>query len=192
MLKCRWSGPTSDENRLFTIGHSTRTIGEFVEIIRSAGVDLVVDVRTVPRSRTNPQYNFDVLPGELIPSHISYERIAELGGLRARSRTVSPEVNGFWKNQSFHNYADFALSDEFERGVEHLIALASKHRAAIMCAEAVWWRCHRRIIADYLMLRGWNVVHLMGDDRSEPARITPAARKRDGHLVYPAPEPAIT
>jgi uncharacterized protein (DUF488 family) len=190
-MKCRWSCPTSDEKRLFTIGHSTRTLGEFVEILKCAGVDLVVDVRTVPRSRTNPQFNFDVLPCELLPFGISYEQISELGGLRARSRIVPPEVNGFWENQSFHNYADYALSDEFERGLEHLTKLALKHRAVIMCAEAVWWRCHRRIIADYLMLAGWKVIHLMGSDRSEPARITPAARERDGHLVYPAPDPAI-
>ena len=190
-MKCRWSYPTSDDARLFTIGHSTRTITEFVEILRNFGVDLVVDVRTVPRSRTNPQYNFDVLPVELTPSHIGYERIGELGGLRGRSRTVPPEVNGFWKNQSFHNYADYALSDEFEHGLEHLTALAARNRVAIMCAEAVWWRCHRRIIADYLQLSGWSVVHLMGGDRSEPARITPAARERDGHLVYPAPDTAI-
>lgn len=178
-------------NQLFTIGHSTRTIVEFVEILKNSGVDLVVDVRTVPRSRTNPHYNFDVLSAELIASGIGYERIGELGGLRSRSRTVPPEVNAFWENQSFHNYADYALSDEFERGLEHLIALASMRRTAIMCAEALWWRCHRRIIADYLMLLGWNVTHLMNEDRPQAARITPAARERDGHVVYPAPDPAV-
>ena len=188
--RCRWSCLTSEEKRLFTVGHSTRTISDFVEILRRERVDLVVDVRTVPRSRTNPQYNFDVLPDELIVSDIGYERISELGGLRSRSRTVPPEVNGFWENQSFHNYADYALSDEFAHGLERLIALASKQSAAIMCAEAVWWRCHRRIVADYLMLAGWNVIHLMGGDRTEPARITYAARERDGQLVYPAPDPA--
>jgi uncharacterized protein (DUF488 family) len=191
-LICRWSCPTSDENRLFTIGHSTRTIAEFVEILGSAGVELVVDVRTVPRSRTNPQYNFDALPGELSFSNIGYERIGELGGLRARSRTIPSAVNGFWKNQSFHNYADYALSDEFGRGLEQLNALASRHSTAIMCAEAVWWRCHRRIIADYLMLLGWKVIHLMGVDRAEPARITSAARERDGQIVYPAPDPSTS
>lgn len=185
-MKCRWSCPTSDET-IFTIGHSTRTIPEFVEILKRAGVDLLVDVRTVPRSRTNPQYNFDVLAGELQPFHIGYGRISELGGLRGRSRNVPPDVNGFWENQSFHNYADYALSDEFEHGLDQLMALAEKHEVAIMCAEAVWWRCHRRIIADYLLSRGWSVVHLMTDERNEPARITAAASERDGHLVYPAP-----
>ncbi|HEX3422462.1 MAG TPA: DUF488 domain-containing protein [Sphingomicrobium sp.] len=186
-MKCRWSCQTSDE-RLFTIGHSTRSIDEFTGILRSAGADFVVDVRTVPRSRTNPQYNFDVLGNGLLPLDIGYERINELGGLRGRSPSVPPEVNGFWENQSFHNYADYALSDQFERGLQHLTALARKRRVAIMCAEAVWWRCHRRIIADYLLLGGWSVAHLMGNGRSEPARITPAARERDGHLVYPAPD----
>jgi uncharacterized protein (DUF488 family) len=188
LVKCRWNCPTSEDTPLFTIGHSTRSIAEFVEILRTSGVNLVVDVRTVPRSRTNPQYNFDVLPAELIRWDIGYERISELGGLRSRSRTVPPDVNGFWENQSFHNYADYALSDEFGRGLEHLTALAAQKRVAIMCAEAVWWRCHRRIIADYLLLLGWSVIHLMGNDRLEPASVTPAARERDGHLVYPAPE----
>ena len=151
---------------------------------------LVADVRTVPRSRTNPQYNFDVLADELRPWQIGYERIASLGGLRGRSKTVASDTNGFWQNQSFHNYADYALSDEFEGALEGLMSLASDRRVAIMCAEAVWWRCHRRIIADYLMFHGRDVIHLMGEGRTEPARITAAARERDGRLVYPAPEEA--
>lgn len=149
-------------------------------------------MRSVPRSRTNPQYNFDRLPDELAPFHVGYQRIPELGGLRGRSRNVPDEVNGFWVNRSFHNYADYALFDEFERGLGHLTALGAKDSVAIMCAEAVWWRCHRRIIADYLLLRGFDVVHLMGVARSEPARMTSAARERDGSLVYPAPDPAMT
>jgi uncharacterized protein (DUF488 family) len=145
----------------------------------------------VPRSRTNPQYNFDVLPDELREWQVGYERIAELGGLRGRSTNVPPDVNGYWENQSFHNYADYALSDEFERGLDQLMALAAERRTAIMCAEAVWWRCHRRIIADYLMLRDRSVIHFMGEGRPEPARPTPAATERDGRLVYPAPDPAL-
>ena len=144
-----------------------------------------MDVRTVPRSRTNPQYNFDVLPDELQQWQVGYERIAELGGLRGRSKSVPPEVNGYWENQSFHNYADYALSDEFESALEQLMAIAADRRTAIMCAEAVWWRCHRRIIADYLLLRGRAVIHLMGEGRTESATMTPAAQERDGKLVYP-------
>jgi uncharacterized protein (DUF488 family) len=155
--------------------------------LRTGAVELVVDVRTVPRSRTNPQYNFDVLGEELRPWQVGYERIAELGGLRGRS-AVPPDVNGFWENQSFHNYADYALSDAFGRGLDRLMAMASERRTAIMCAEAVWWRCHRRIIADYLLLHGLDVIHLMGEGRAEPARMTAAATERDGRLVYPAPD----
>jgi len=139
----------------------------------------------VPRSRTNPQYNEEVIAGELLPWQIGYERIAGLGGLRGKSKMVAPEVNAFWQNQSFHNYADYALSEDFERGLKQLEALAAERSTAIMCAEAVWWRCHRRIIADYLLTDGREVFHLMGQGRAEPARLTPAATKRNGHLVYP-------
>lgn len=185
-MPIRRSFPTSDHPPIFTVGHSTRTIPQFVDVLRGGPVELVVDVRTVPRSRTNPQYNFDVLGDELGEWQVGYERIAELGGLRGRSKLVPPEVNGFWENQSFHNYADYALSDEFEGALEQLMALAAERRTAIMCAEAVWWRCHRRIIADYLLLHGRKVLHLMGEERAEQARMTPAAEELDGHLVYPA------
>ena len=171
----------------YTIGHSTRTIPEFVELLRAGPVQLVIDVRTVPRSRTNPQYNSDALPDALAEYQVGYERIAELGGLRGRARDVPPEVNGFWQNQSFHNYADYALSDAFSGGLEQLIARADERPTAIMCSEAVWWRCHRRIIADYLLLNGRQVFHLMGGARAEPATMTSAATERDGRLVYPAP-----
>jgi len=171
---------------VYTIGHSTRTIPEFVELLRAGRARLVIDVRTVPRSRTNPQYNSNVLADELEPYQLGYARIAELGGLRGRSRDVPPETNAFWENQSFHNYADYALSDAFAEGLEQLIARADEQPTAIMCSEAVWWRCHRRIIADYLLMRGRAVLHLMGKDRVEPARMTAAAKRRDGQLVYPA------
>jgi uncharacterized protein (DUF488 family) len=142
----------------------------------------------VPRSRTNPQYNSDVLDANLAPFQISYQRIAELGGLRGRSPRVPPEVNGFWENQSFHNYADYALSGQFEGGLDEILSVSADRRTAIMCAEAVWWRCHRRIIADYLLERGRSVIHLMGEGRTELARMTPAAKERNEHLVYPAPD----
>jgi len=160
-------------------------------MLRGEQVELVVDVRTVPRSRTNPQYNIDVLADELRPWQIGYERIPSLGGLRSRSKTIASDVNGFWENQSFHNYADYALSDEFELALDQLMTVANSRRVAIMCAEAVWWRCHRRIIADYLMLHGRDVIHLMGEGRNERARMTPAAEERDRHLVYPAPQDVI-
>jgi uncharacterized protein (DUF488 family) len=175
----------SYEPPIFTVGHSTRSIAEFCDLLRLGPVDLVVDVRTIPRSRRNPQYNEDVLRDELAPYQIGYERIAELGGLRGRSAAVPPEVNAFWENQSFHNYADYALSEQFADALAELLALSSARTCAIMCAEAVWWRCHRRIIADYLLARGRTVLHLMGKGRVEPAKLTPAAEVQGRKIVYP-------
>jgi len=173
---------------IFTVGHSTRTIAEFIELLRRGAVNLVVDVRTVPRSRRNPQYNEDVLGDALAAYQVSYKRIAGLGGLRGRSAIVPPETNAFWENQSFHNYADYALSPAFDAALDELLAVAATQRCAIMCAEAVWWRCHRRIIADYLLADGRDVCHLMGEDRVEPAKLTPAAQVANGKITYPRPD----
>jgi uncharacterized protein (DUF488 family) len=171
----------------FTIGHSTRPVTEFIDVLKQARIELLADVRTVPRSRTNPQYNCDILPETLARVAIGYEHIAALGGLRAKMRDVAPNLNAFWQNQSFHNYADYALSQPFQGGLARLRALGHERRCAIMCSEAVWWRCHRRIIADYLLATGESVFHILGADRIEPARITEAARRRtDGSLVYGA------
>lgn len=170
---------------MFTIGHSNRSFEDFLAILAGAGVELVADVRTVPRSRANPQFNGDILPAQLGAHGIGYERFAELGGLRGRSKEIPPEVNGFWTNASFHNYADYAMSSAFADGLDRLRAVAETQSTAIMCAEAVWWRCHRRIIADYLILHGRTVLHLMGGGRIEPATLTPDARPEDGVLVYP-------
>jgi uncharacterized protein (DUF488 family) len=171
---------------IFTIGHSTRSIPEFVELLRAGLADLVVDVRTVPRSRRNPQYNEEALPDELATYQVGYVRIPGLGGLRGRSHDVPPEVNGYWENQSFHNYADYALSAEFSGALDQLLDLGAERRVAIMCAEAVWWRCHRRIIADYLIERGRDVRHLMDSDRVEEARLTQGAKAANGKIHYPA------
>ena len=173
----------------FTIGHSTRAIAEFVDLLCAGKVAMVVDIRTVPRSRANPQYNLDALPDSLAGFQIGYTRIEALGGLRGKSREVPPEVNGWWENRSFHNYADYTLTDEFHGGLDELIGLGRERRVAMMCSEAVWWRCHRRIVADHLLTRGESVFHLMGHDRVEPATLTPAAEPRpDGAVGYPAAE----
>ena len=169
---------------VFTIGHSTRAIPEFVELLRAGSVQMVVDVRRMPRSRTNPQYNFDVVGNELAPYQVGYMRIAELGGLRKKS-PVAADVNAFWENRSFHNYADYALSPEFRMGFRQLLDMSAERRTAIMCAEAVWWRCHRRIIADYLINAGRAVYHLMGADDAQPAAMTKAAVRADDGLRYP-------
>lgn len=175
-----------ENNPIFTVGHSTRTMLEFVDVLRSGRADFVVEVRTVPRSRRNPQYNEDVLSGELAPYQIGYVRIAGRGGLRGRSRHIDPQLNGLWQNQSFHNYADHAVSPEFAGALDELLELSAERRCAIMCAEAVWWRCHRRIIADHLLTRGRTVLHLMGGGRIEPARVTEGAEVRGDSLAYPA------
>lgn len=176
----------ADALPVFTIGHSTRPLEEFVELLRAGEVRLVVDVRSVPRSRTNPHYNLDSLPEALAGFQIGHKRIAALGGLRKRSATVPPQVNGFWTNRSFHNYADHALTDEFRAGLGELMALSSERRTAIMCAEAVWWRCHRRIVADYLIAAGREVFHLMDQAKIVPARPTPGLYVVEEGIHYPA------
>ncbi len=170
----------------YTIGHSTRTLEEFIGLLHAAEVEQIVDVRTVPRSRTNPQYSQETFPDSLAAFRISYEHIPKLGGLRARSKTVTPNVNGFWENQSFHNYADYALTDTFHHGLAKLIALGRKRRCAIMCSEAVWWRCHRRIISDYLLMHGETVFHLRGHNKIEIAHLTEGASVQPPERVtYP-------
>lgn len=174
-------------NEIFTIGHSTRPIGEFVDLLRQNGVTHVVDVRTVPKSRTNPQYNGDALAHALAGAGIGYTRIAALGGLRPKRRDIDAHTNAFWQNQSFHNYADYAMTPPFRDGLAELRALARDRRCAIMCAEAVWWRCHRRIVTDYLLHEGERVLHIVGDGRTEAAKLTEAATPtRDGSLAYAA------
>jgi uncharacterized protein (DUF488 family) len=172
----------------YTIGHSNRSIEEFIALLSSAEIGLVADIRRIPRSRANPQFNEDTLPDSLAGASISYERIAALGGLRARARAVSPDVNGFWTNQSFHNYADYALSPDFHAALGHLIEQGRRRRCAVMCSEAVWWRCHRRIVADHLIARGETVFHIMGEDRLQPAQLTSGAvAERGNGVVYPGP-----
>ncbi|HZZ95241.1 MAG TPA: DUF488 domain-containing protein [Usitatibacter sp.] len=169
----------------FTIGHATRSLDELAGLLRANGVECLVDVRTVPRSRTNPQFNKDVMPASLAPRGLEYRHIAALGGLRGRKVDVAADVNGYWENQSFHNYADYAMTPEFRAGLEELLALGAGKRCAVMCAETVWWRCHRRIITDYLLARGFDVFHIVSSEVPEPARITPDAVAVDGHLEYP-------
>jgi uncharacterized protein (DUF488 family) len=170
----------------FTIGHSTRLLAEFLGLLAAAEVALVVDVRTVPRSRRNPQYNADALPAALAAAGLAYQHLPELGGLRGRQSEIAPQVNGLWENASFHNYADYALSPDFAAGLVRLRRLGHAKRCAIMCAEAVWWRCHRRIIADHLIAAGESVRHIMGAHHTEPAKLTTGAQVRpDGTVVYP-------
>jgi uncharacterized protein (DUF488 family) len=171
----------------FTIGHATRPVAEFTELLTEADIRLVVDVRTAPRSRTNPQFDRNALAGSLAAFDIDYRHIAALGGLRPRQREISATVNAYWQNQSFHNYADYAMSREFRSGLDELRELGHGRRCAIMCAETLWWRCHRRIIADYLLAAGEAVFHILRAGHIEPAQMTAAAKRRpDGALIYPA------
>jgi uncharacterized protein (DUF488 family) len=169
----------------FTIGHSTHPVEHFVGMLRNAGARFVADVRTLPRSRTNPQFNTDALPTVLAAADIGYEHIAALGGLRSHRREVDAHVNAFWENRSFHNYADYAMGEAFQDGLAHLRDIGRDTPCAIMCAEAVWWRCHRRIIADHLLAAGEDVRHIMADGKVRAAQMTSAARRRGGALVYP-------
>jgi uncharacterized protein (DUF488 family) len=173
-------------NPFFTIGHSTRPIEEFVALLTAAEVRLVVDVRTVPRSRTNPQFNRETLPASLAGHGVAYEHCPALDGLRKKQPGVSAEANAFWENPSFHNYADYAWSEEFRSSVEKLRELGHATRSTLMCAESLWRRCHRRIITDYLIAAGEDVFHILGLGHVEPARLTPEARvEPEGRLTYP-------
>ncbi len=185
MRVARPPSPSFEDAPIHTIGHSTRTIEEFVALLRVGQVRTVIDIRSVRRSRANPQYNGDSLSAALELYQIGYAAIPELGGLRPKSPTVPPEVNGLWTNRSFHNYADYALTEEFSSGLAKLLEHNGEGRCAIMCAEAVWWRCHRRIVADHLLCRGRAVFHLLGKDRAEPAKAG-FGRCEDGRVTYPA------
>ena len=178
---------SADAPAFYTIGHSTRSLDSFVALVREAKVTVVADVRTMPRSRTNPQYNKDSLSRELAARQIEYEHVPELGGLRARQQAVPPDANAFWQHTSFHNYADYAISESFHRGLERLRELARGRSCAIMCAETLWWRCHRRIIADYLLAAHETVFHIIGPGQIVPAVMTKAARSGGQELlIYPA------
>lgn len=172
----------------FTIGHSTRSVEEFVTLLQQSEISLLVDVRTVPRSRTNPQFNLDTLGDTLAPYQIDYTHIAELGGLRGRQKDAESSSSALWRNKSFRNYAEYAQSPAFRSGLQTLQALGTRSTCAIMCAEAVWWRCHRRIIADYLLAGGLPVFHIMGPGSVSPATITPGAVIDQDRVLYPSAE----
>lgn len=174
--------------QFFTIGHSTRSVDDFVALLNAHDIKLVVDVRAVPRSQTNPQYNSKEFSEALSEFQVGYQHIAALGGLRGRTRDLPQEANALWKNQSFHNYADYAMSKEFRSGLRMLRERGHATTCVIMCSEAVWWRCHRRIIADYLIAAGEMVFHILGPKAVDQAHLTEGARVGpDGTVLYPPP-----
>jgi uncharacterized protein (DUF488 family) len=151
-------------------------------MLRSHGVDRLIDVRTVPRSRANPQFNRDTLPDALALHHIAYEHEPRLGGLRHAHRD-SPNTG--WKNANFRGYADHMATPEFRAAIEHVIELADGLTPGLMCAEAVPWRCHRTLIADALTARGLSVAHIMSAAKAQPHKMTAFARVEDGAITYP-------
>jgi uncharacterized protein (DUF488 family) len=185
-------GNRAEEDRMTvaqftTIGHSNRSLDEFLDMLRAAEVELLIDVRAFPRSRTNPAFNVDDLPFELARCQIGYRHFPELGGRRPKQPGVDANLNALWKVQSFHNYADYALGETFAGAFDELVRLGRERRLTLMCSEAVWWRCHRRIITDYLLLSGHDVDHLLAPGRTEHAASTKGAqRTRQNKVIYPA------
>lgn len=185
-LEAAWQG-----KRVYTVGHSTRSLDELVALLRAFDVNILVDVRTIPRSRHNPQFGIDALRPALRSRKLGYAHVAELGGLR-RARPDSP--NAAWRNRSFQGYADYMLTEPFASGLDALYELASRGTVALMCAEAVPWRCHRSLIADALTVRGARVEHIASAQRASAHRLTPFARVQGARVTYPgdAPGPLAT
>ena len=171
---------------LYTIGHSTRSLDEFLALLRENNVECVVDVRSIPRSGRYPHFNGDTLAPALQAANIAYRHMRGLGGRRGRAKGA-PSRNTFWREEGFRNFADYAEGSDFAAALAELRALAHEWPVAIMCAEAVWWRCHRRIISDYLVAAGEKVRHIMGPGKSDVATLTAEARTLpDGALRYAA------
>ncbi|HLL03867.1 MAG TPA: DUF488 domain-containing protein [Myxococcaceae bacterium] len=174
--------------RIYTVGHSTRTAEELLELLQAHGIQTLVDIRTVPRSRTNPQFNQDALPRTLAQADIRYVHLPRLGGLR---RTSKDSPNTAWRNRSFRGYADYMQTEEFARGLRELRELTADGPLALMCAEAVRWRCHRSLVADALYARGVEVRHITSRTRAEPHKLTPFAELHGTRVLYPgSSEPA--
>jgi uncharacterized protein (DUF488 family) len=167
---------------IYTIGHSTRTIEQFIELLRAHGIEELVDVRTIPRSRHNPQFGKDELEVSLQNAGITYTHLGKLGGLRHADKD---SINSGWQNTSFRGFADYMATPEFQAGLDELKALAEKKRVAIMCAEALPWRCHRSLIADALTVQGWQVLHIQSRKTASPHELTSFAKVQDGKITYP-------
>ena len=172
---------------MWTVGHSTHPLDDFVALVRAHGVRHIADVRKLPRSRRHPQFNVDTLPRSLAAAGIGYTHFAGLGGLR---REQQDSINRWWKNPSFRAYADYMQTAMFMAELDRLIALGHREAVAIMCAEAVWWRCHRSLIDDALVARGEAVRHILTPERAEPHALREFARVEDGRETYPG-EPEL-
>lgn len=173
---------------VFTVGHSNRSLETLLGILRAHGIECLADVRSVPRSRHNPQFNTEALEKSLPPAGITYAPVPRLGGLR---RPRADSRNLAWRNDSFRGYADYMETPEFEKGIAELLALARARRTAIMCAEAIYDRCHRSLISDALVCRGVETVHLMDEKKTMKHPLTPFAKIVDGRPAYPAGQPSL-
>lgn len=178
--------PKTGQLQVFTLGHSTQSIEQLLELLRHYGIETVVDIRTVPRSRHNPQFNKENLSPFLRVRRIKYFHLKELGGLRRHVK--GEERNAGWLNASFRGFADYMQTPEFKVGLEALMRLAGQRRTAIMCAEAVPWRCHRSLIGDALLVRGVEVIDLFSRSTAKPHTLTPMARVEGTEITYPATE----
>ncbi len=168
--------------RVWTLGHSTRTLEELVALLSAFEIGVLADIRTVPRSRKNPQFNLDALPGSLAPASIQYAHLARLGGLRHARKD---SINTGWRNENFRGYADHLLTPEFELGLAELHALTERGRVAMMCAEAVPWRCHRSLVADVLTARGAEVFHIMAPEKANRHVLTSFAKVEGDRVTDP-------
>lgn len=169
--------------KLYTIGHSTRTIEQFLALLKAHGIEKVVDIRTIPKSRHNPQFNAGNLREILSKAHVRYQHLKALGGLRHPRRA---SVNLGWRNASFRGFADYMQTADFGKGLEHLKKIAKKQRTVVMCAEAVPWRCHRSLIADALAAQGWQVLHIQSKSAPKLHLLTSFLKVSKGKIVYPA------
>lgn len=172
--------------RLYTVGHSTRSAAELIELLREHGISLLLDVRRFPRSRRHPQFNIESLSSVLGASGIGYQHLEALGGRRKRWLTAEASPNTGWNVEGFRSYADYAMTPPFQQALQSLLDLGQRHTATLMCAEALWWHCHRRIISDYLLVRGVEVIHILGPAEAKPAALTTGAEPQaDGSIHYP-------
>jgi uncharacterized protein (DUF488 family) len=172
--------------QIFTVGHSTRPLDEFIGMLRGHAIDRLADIRTMPRSRHNPQFNIDTLPAVLATASISYSHLPGLGGLRPKK---AHSINTGWRNASFRAYADYMQTQEFADNIEQVIAMAKDERIALMCAEAVPWRCHRSLVADALLVRGIHVEEIVSAHKQEAHVLTAFARVEGTRITYPADAP---
>jgi len=173
---------------VFTIGHSNRSLDAFLAILKAHRIECLADIRTIPRSRHNPQFSAEALEKSLPMTGISYGRLPRLGGLR---KPRKDSRNQAWHNDAFRGYADYMETAEFEKGIAELLALARGKRTAMMCAEALYYRCHRSLVSDALVCRGVETVHLLGVKRTAPHRLTAFVKIEDGRPTYPAAQPTL-